>query len=76
MSHDIGVETQIPVDGALVREAERLAVDVSSAAEDGVRRAIGDARAARWLEENAAAIDGANAWVEANGLPLARFRPI
>ena len=27
-------------------------------------------RAARWLEENRAALDASNDWVEANGLPL------
>ena len=31
-------------------------------------------RAARWLEENRAALDASNDWVEANGLPLANKR--
>lgn len=33
-----------------------------------------ETRAERWLEENREAIDGWNAWVEANGLPLAKYR--
>jgi len=28
----------------------------------------------RWLEENGAALDAANAYVKAHGLPLARLR--
>lgn len=37
----------------------------------GARRAT---KEARWLEENSAALDAANAYVEARGLPLARHR--
>jgi len=40
---------------------------------DVIADAEGDStkgRAARWLEENRAALDASNAWVEANGLPL------
>jgi antitoxin CcdA len=32
------------------------------------------ARAERWLEENMAALDSYNEWVEANGLPLEKYR--
>ncbi len=31
------------------------------------------AKERRWLEDNAAALDAANAYVEAHGLPLARL---
>lgn len=54
--------------------AKRLGITVSEAAERGLRDAIREAEAARWREENGAAISEANDWVEANGLPLADRR--
>ena len=50
------------------------AINVSRAAEAGLREAVRKAKAAEWQRENAEAIVSANAWVEANGLPLARYR--
>jgi antitoxin CcdA len=55
----------------LIDEAVRLKVDIAGRSEDQVRRAVREA----WLEENREAIRGWNAWVEKNGLPLARYRP-
>lgn len=54
--------------------AKRLGITVSEAAERGLRDAIRDAEAAQWLDENREAVDASNAWVEANGLPLASRR--
>jgi antitoxin CcdA len=50
--------------------AKRLGITVSEAAERGLRDAIREAEAAQWLAENSAAVEAANDWVEANGLPL------
>lgn len=50
--------------------AKRLGITVSEAAERGLRDAIREAEAAQWLAENGAAVEAANDWVEANGLPL------
>jgi antitoxin CcdA len=55
-------------------DAKRLGITVSEAAERGLRDAIREAEAARWLEENGDAVAAANDWVEANGLPLADRR--
>lgn len=54
--------------------AKRLGITVSEAAERGLRDAIREAEAARWLAENGEAVEAANDWVEANGLPLADRR--
>lgn len=54
--------------------ARRLEINVSEAAERGLAAAIRDAEAAAWLNENHEALDSANAWVEAHGLPLAGKR--
>jgi len=58
----------------LLEEAKALDINVSAAAEQGLERAIAKAKEARWREENRAAIDSYNAWVEKNGLPLAKYR--
>jgi len=47
---------------------------VSRACERGLAEEIAEARAAEWLDENREAIESWNSYVEAHGLPLARFR--
>ena len=62
--------TNLSLDPRLVAKARRLGVNLSRAAEDGIRRAT----AARWRAENAEAIRQSNDYVEKHGLPLARYR--
>lgn len=66
--------TNLSIDPDLVEEAKALGVNASRAAEAGVREAVRAAKAEAWLRENAEAIAGWNAWVEENGLPLAKYR--
>lgn len=54
----------------LLDEAERLGVEVAGRSEGDVRRAVREA----WVEENRAAIEASNAWVEKHGLPLEKYR--
>ncbi len=54
--------------------ARRLEINVSEAAERGLVAAIREAEAAAWLGENREALDSANSWVAAHGLPLAGKR--
>jgi len=41
---------------------------------DGLLSADSEQRAAIWLQENLAAIESSNAYVDEHGLPLERFR--
>ena len=66
--------TNLSLDTELLHEARALGVNVSRAAEEGLRAAVSSARAKAWLTENAEALESSNTWVEANGLPLAAFR--
>ncbi|TPE51029.1 type II toxin-antitoxin system CcdA family antitoxin [Amaricoccus solimangrovi] len=66
--------TNLSLDPGLIAEARDLGVNVSRAAEAGLRAAVRAARAEAWRRENAGAIASANTWVEANGLPLERSR--
>lgn len=64
----------LTMDADLIAEARAYGVNLSRAAEDGLRAAVKAAKADEWRRENGAAVESANAWVEAKGLPLARHR--
>jgi len=66
--------TNLSLDQELLKDAKALGVNISAAAETGVAEAVRKAKAAAWLQENRAAIEASNAWVEKNGLPLAKYR--
>lgn len=66
--------TNVTLDAALVAEAKALGVSISRSANDGLEQAVKRARSQRWLEENAAAIEASNLYVEEHGLPLAKYR--
>ena len=67
--------TNLTLDADLLSEAKALQVNLSRAAEDGIRQAVKRTRAERWLAENRDALDSSNAHVEEHGLPLAGLRP-
>ncbi len=66
--------TNLTLDSSLIKEARALDVNLSRAAEEGLREAVRQARADRWRAENAEALASSNSWVEQHGLPLARYR--
>lgn len=66
--------TNVSLDARLLAEARNLDVNISRAAEQGLARAIAERRAALWLEENRAALESSNAYIEQSGLPLAKYR--
>ena len=66
--------TTVSLDAAHVAEAKALGVNISLASARGLEQAVKQARSERWLEENRAALGSYNAYVEANGLPLAKYR--
>jgi antitoxin CcdA len=67
--------TNLTLDQALLSEARAFGVNLSQAAEAGLRSAVRDAKAAAWKRENAQALETSNTWVESNGLPLEKYRP-
>ena len=66
--------TNLSLDSALLSEAKALKVNLSRAAEDGVRIAVAAAKTEQWKAENAAALRSSNSYVEKHGLPLEGFR--
>jgi len=64
----------LSLDSTLLKEAKGLGINVSRSAEAGIAEAVKQHKQEQWLEENAKALASSNAYVEANGLPLARHR--
>jgi antitoxin CcdA len=66
--------TNLSIDPALLDEARALNINLSATFEASLRDAVRKHRAAAWLQENRAAIQSSNDWVETHGLPLERYR--
>lgn len=66
--------TNLSLDSALLQEAKGLGINVSRSAEAGIAEAVKRHKQEQWLAENASALASSNAYVAANGLPLARHR--
>ncbi|MGP3698541.1 type II toxin-antitoxin system CcdA family antitoxin [Rhodobacter sp. NSM] len=66
--------TNVSLSSSLIEEAKAYDVNLSRAAEEGVRAAVRTAKADAWRRENAEALKSSNSWVEQNGLPLEAFR--
>ena len=66
--------TNLSLDTALLAEAKGLKINLSKAAEIGLRQAVAEAKAQAWKLENAPALESSNQWVEKHGLPLGRYR--
>ena len=59
---------------ALSNEAKSLGINVSRSAEAGIAEAVRLHKQKKWLNENVEALESSSAYVETNGLPLARHR--
>ena len=66
--------TNLTLDASLLTEARAFGVNLSQAAEAGLRQAVAQARAQAWQQENAAALASSNAWADTHGLPLDQYR--
>lgn len=66
--------TNVTIDSGLLEQAKSLGINISQASEQGLSRSVAAKRAAIWLHNNQAALESSNAYVDRNGLPLARHR--
>lgn len=64
----------LSIDADLLSEAKALSVNISRAAEVGIAEAVRKEKERLWRDENRNALESWNAWVEENGLPLAKYR--
>ncbi|MCF6322252.1 MAG: type II toxin-antitoxin system CcdA family antitoxin [Rhizobiaceae bacterium] len=66
--------TNLSLDSSLLEDARKLDINLSKAAEAGLKEAVRKSKSEQWKKENAAALKGANDWVKTNGLPLEKYR--
>lgn len=67
-------KTSLTMEAALLDEARSYGINVSAAAQSGVEAVVKAERWKRWQDENREGIEAYNAWIEENGIPLARYR--
>ena len=66
--------TNLSLDSVLLKEAKILGINISRSAEMGIAEAVKLRKQANWMKDNAQALASSNAYIEANGLPLAKHR--
>lgn len=66
--------TNLSLDRGLLTEAKKLNVNLSRAAEAGIRMAVMQFRTEIWKSENQNAMESSNEFVERHGMPLGRLR--
>ncbi|MES2337996.1 MAG: type II toxin-antitoxin system CcdA family antitoxin [Pseudomonadota bacterium] len=64
----------LSLDGDLVKASKDAGINISQVSETALRAATKAEQDRRWKEENQAAFDYWNKWVEKNGLPLEKYR--
>ena len=74
MNSQLRKPTNLSMDASLLTEAKALKVNLSRAAEEGIRHAVATAKADQWKTENASALRSSNSYVEKHGLPLDEYR--
>jgi len=66
--------TNLSLEHGLLKEAKALKINLSRAAEEGLRQAVSRAKSEQWKQENKIALESINKFVEDHGLPLAKYR--
>jgi antitoxin CcdA len=66
--------TNVSLDSAHLAEARELGINISQACERGLVETLAEERARRWKQENRAAMESYNRYIEKHGLPLEDLR--
>ncbi len=66
--------TSVSLAEPLLTQAKALGINVSQAAEEGIAVAVARRRREQWLQENAAAIESYNEFIETRGMVLDNHR--
>jgi post-segregation antitoxin (ccd killing protein) len=67
---DEGPPRQLSVPALLLTQAQELGIDAGQAAADGIRRAVMNARAKQYREENRETAEAWNNYIASHGFPF------
>jgi antitoxin CcdA len=67
-------KVNLTIDRAVAEEARALGLNMSRLAEAAIATAARAERNRRWREENRAAIEAYNAFIEKHGVPFSEYR--
>jgi len=73
-SNAIRQPANLSIDSNLMKEAKRLDVNVSRAAEAGIAEAVAAEKTRLWKLENRATMEAWNDYAEKHGIPLEEYR--
>jgi len=74
MNTQLKKATNLTLNSQLISEAREFKVNLSQAAEEGIRAALQTARAKIWKKDNISALESSNDYVKQHGLPLSGLR--
>ena len=74
MNKPLRKSANLSLDSQLLEDAKALEVNLSRAAETGLKAAVAKAKAQKWKTKNAAALQSSNDYVDSYGLPLDKYR--
>jgi antitoxin CcdA len=67
-------KVNLTLDPEVAAEARELGLNMSRLAEEAIVQAAKAERGRRWKEENRAAIEAYNAFIDRHGVPFAQYR--
>lgn len=65
------LRTNVTLNADTLKRARELKLNVSAISDAALKRAVSEAEAQAWADENAEAIEARRRWIEENGMPLA-----
>ncbi len=66
--------TNLSLDQGLLADAKQLKINLSRAAEEGIRDAVRRSKEDEWKKQNRDALQSSNDFVEEQGLPLGKHQ--
>lgn len=66
--------TNLSLDQGLLADAKQLKINLSRAAEEGIRDAVRRSKEEEWKKQNRDALQSSNDFVEEQGLPLGKHQ--
>lgn len=74
MNKSLRKPANLSIDSDLLEEAKAMEVNLSRAAEAGLKAAVTEAKTQIWKKNNASSLKSSNDYVSKHGLPLDKYR--